>query len=111
MANPAGEYGLHLFFNEKEFVDVLTIESHGDLFKGHMHVPDDFDGDIKTISYHSVNQTIEFELFVPKNKARPQDLIFVYKGQYFDDEHKQLIGYVEDKQGKFIASFVAFKRK
>lgn len=108
--NLIGEYGLHLFFNETEFVDVLTFSQNSDQsLSGHMHVPNDFDGDIENIQLSG--NDIEFELFVPKNQVRPEDLIFHYKGQFFGDNKQQLIGYVTLKgQEEFVASFVAFKR-
>lgn len=107
---PTGTYGLHLFFNETEFVDVLTLSiDEAGKFKGHMHVPNDFDGDIENVKFNG-NQ-ITFDLFVPKNSARPKDLIFHYKGTLFNEKNDQMTGYVTLKgETNFLASFVAFKR-
>ncbi len=102
-------YGLHLFFNEQEFVDVLTIEEGMCVLQGHMSVPNDFEGDIENIV--KVGNKLEFDLLVPKNAARPNDMIFHYSGTFFDSDEKQLIGYVTLKDdSKFIASFTAFQR-
>ena len=108
---PVGTYGLHLFFNEQEFIDVLTL-SKGDAgqLKGHMDVPNDFAGDIDSISLQG--NEISFDLFVPKNASRPRDLIFHYRGTFFSQDHQQLIGYVTLKgQSGFVASFTAFLRE
>src|SRR5688500_10214021 len=71
----AGVYGIHLFFNEREFVDVLKIRELQDgSLEGEMHVPNDFDGTIKNVSLDKTILT--FDLPVPKNSARPTDLIF-----------------------------------
>lgn len=108
---PIGTYGLHLFFDEKEFVDVLTLsQSETGELKGHMDVPNDFAGDIDNIALQ--NKKISFDLFVPKNAARPQDMIFHYRGAFFSQDYRQLIGYVTIKgQPEFIASFTAFLRE
>lgn len=108
---PQGVYGLHLFFNEQEFVDVLTFsKTESGQLKGHMDVPNDFAGDIENINLQG--QEITFDLFVPKNSSRPQDLIFHYRGTFFSGDHRQLIGYVTIKgQNAFVASFTAFLRE
>lgn len=106
-------YGLHLFFNEKEFVDVLTIQDKfahfGEPIGGTMHVPNDFDGEI--IDGVIRENKITFDLLVPKNSARPEDLLFHYEGTFFDKKREQIIGFVTIKnQPGFVASFVAFLR-
>ena len=104
-----GVYGIHLFFNETEFVDVLSLDFDPAGLKGHMHVPDDFDGEIANAILQ--DQQIEFDLFVPKNGARPTDLIFHYQGVFFDETRKQLTGTVTIKGEKtFLAAFVGFRR-
>ncbi len=104
-------YGLHLFFDEKEFIDVLTITRTQDgKLSGHMYVPNDFAGEVSNLRI--VDGNISFELFVPKNSARPQDLIFTYKGRFFDQAEKQMTGFVTlENQADFVASFVAFSRE
>lgn len=108
--NLFGEYGIHLFFNEKEFVDDLIIgrDRAGNLH-GTMYVPNDFDGDISNIVV--TDETIIFDLFVPKNSSRPTDLIFHYEGKFFNKDLKQIVGFVTIKgQSDFVASFIALKR-
>ncbi len=106
-----GEYGIHLFFNEKEFVDVMKVQRASDgSLTGDMHVPNDFDGPLS--NFFIDGKEVKFDLFVPKNAARPSDLIFEYRGRFFDETHSQLIGFVTIKgEEKFVASFVAFKRQ
>ena len=101
--------GLHLFFNETEYVDVMTLERSNGKITGTMQVPNDFDGTLDNVTIQGLE--ISFDLFVPKNSARPQDLVFHYKGKFFDSSLKQLTGYVTIKdQPGFVASFVAFLR-
>ncbi len=105
-----GSYGLHLFFNEKEFIDVLKITTdQNNRVQGEMIVPSDFTG---KISNAIVTPTgLIFDLLVPKNNSRPEDLIFHYDLKFFDNSHQQFIGYATLKGTKeFIASFVGFKR-
>lgn len=105
-----GEYGLHLFFNEKEFIDVMTlyVDSSGDL-RGDMDVPNDFDGKLENIKFEG--QKLSFELFVPRNSARPIDLVFYYEGTFFNKNNKQFIGFATLKgKDEFLDSFVGFKR-
>lgn len=109
---PTGVYGLHLFFSEKEYVDVLTLgyDQAGQKMTGHMHVPNDFDGELENIKVDG--EKISFELFVPKNNSRPEDLIFHYEGRFFDKSYRQLIGYVTLKgSNNFVASYTAFLRE
>ena len=108
--NLSGDYGLHLFFNEKEFVDVMSIETNekGEI-TGEMFVPDDFDGKLLNIKHDGLKLT--FDLFVPKNRARAVDLIFHYKLQFHAQDAKEFIGFVTLKdETDFVASFVGFKR-
>jgi hypothetical protein len=109
-ASPEGTYGVHFYFDEREFVDVLTIsKGENGKLQGHMHVPDDFDQDIEEIKVEGVD--LSFDLFVPKNLSRPKDYIFQYKGTFFDENYKQLIGFATIKGQKgFVAAFVAFRR-
>lgn len=104
-------YGLHLFFDEKEFVDVLKLKTLGhSVCLGHMSVPDDFEDDISNCI--STGLDITFDLLVPRNSSRTKDMVFEYHGRFFDRTHKQMIGYVKLKRTeRFIASFVAFERK
>lgn len=107
---PKAVYGIHLYFNEKEFVDELIISRSetGELM-GRMHVPNDFDGDLENIRIDK--NEISFDLLVPRNAARPKDLVFHYEGRFFDSSHNQLIGFVTLKgEADFIASFTGFKR-
>ena len=100
-------YGIHLFFNEKEFVDVLTITGRS---SGTMHVPNDFDGKIENLLMFGGG--IAFDLFVPKNASRPTDMVFHYRGFFFDESEKQLHGDVSMDDGKtFVATFVGFLRE
>lgn len=49
-ASVPGEYGIHLFFNEKEFVDTMTIsQNHEGNLIGDMDVPQDFSGPLKNL--------------------------------------------------------------
>ncbi len=103
-------YGLHLFFNEQDNVDVLTLRANerGEL-SGDMHVPNDFDAALLNVS--EKNGVLTFDLPVPKNSSRPVDLLFHYEGRYFDATKKQLTGFVTLKgEEDFVASFVAFLR-
>ncbi|MBS1960957.1 MAG: hypothetical protein JST04_01985 [Bdellovibrionales bacterium] len=117
--SPKFVYGLHLFFDEKEYVDVLTLRSIDGKVAGHMSVPNDFEGDLENVVYHAPQPhlgirfpTIEFDLRVPKNKSRPQDMTFHYAGEFFNGDLRQLSGFVSMGGGKkFVASFVAFLRK
>ena len=105
----ADTYGLHLFFNETEFVDVMTLEKSNGQLNGKMQVPNDFDASLENVTVHGLD--ISFDLLVPKISARPQDLVFHYNGKFFDSSLKQLTGYVTIKdQPGFVASFVAFLR-
>ena len=106
-----GTFGLHLFFDEKEFVDVLILRTKGDgTLSGHMSVPNDFEGEIQEI--HLIGDRISFDLPVPKNAARPQDLLFHYEGTFFPGSRDQFNGFVTLKaKPGFVASFVAFRRK
>lgn len=109
---PSGEYGLHLFFTETEFVDVLTFKTDQEtgVLTGHMYVPDDFEGYIS--NFKQIGLKITFDLFVPKNLSRPTDLIFHYTGTFHSKNLKQLIGFVTIKGHKdFVASYIAIKRK
>lgn len=105
-----GTYGIHLYFDEKEFVDVLTVEKLNEgMFSGMMHVPNDFDGTIEAI--HVDGQKLAFDLPVPKNAARPKDLVFRYSATFFDASFRQLVGFVTlANEPGFIASFVGFRR-
>lgn len=109
-AETTATYGLHLFINETEFVDVMTLAaSDTGTLSGHMSVPNDFDGPLLAVAENGLN--LRFELLVPKNAARPVDLMFVYEGRFFDVSKEQFIGFVTIKdQPGFVASFVAFKR-
>jgi hypothetical protein len=104
-------YGIHLFFNETEFLDVMVLDKNASgKIEGTMFVPNDFDGKLENIKM--TETTISFDLFVPKNAARPEDLIFHYEGQFFDSTKEQLTGYVTiQNQSGFVASFVGFLRK
>lgn len=110
-ANEVGEYGIHLFFDEREFVDVMTVAKNPEgLLEGRMFVPQDFEGSLLNLKIDGLK--IEFDLFVPKNSSRPNDLIFHYVGQFFDQKREQLTGFVTIKGSTdFTASFVGFKRK
>lgn len=104
-------YGLHLFFDETEFVDTLTLQHQSDgRLSGTMHVPQDFDAPVSNLVLNE--KIIEFDVLVPKNKARPADLIFHYKGQFYSADQKQISGFVNVKdQSPFTAAFVAFLRE
>ncbi len=107
---PHEVYGIHLYFDEKEFVDEMTISrpETGEL-TGRMHVPNDFDGDLENIKLDQ--NEISFDLLVPRNAARPKDLVFHYEGRFFDSSHNQLIGFVTLKgESGFVASFTGFRR-
>lgn len=103
-------YGVHLFFNETEFVDTLTLTTDVDgTLSGHMYVPDDFEGDI--INVVRTNNEITFDLLVPKNRARTEDMTFHYVMTFFNEELKQATGFVTLKdRPEFVASLVAFLR-
>lgn len=103
-------FGVHLFFDEKEFVDIIHLNySLSGEVSGKMHVPNDFDGPMENLIVN--DKQITFDILVPKNSARPNDLIFHYQGQFFDRSRKQMIGFVTLKQNPgFLASFVGFLR-
>ena len=108
--NVLGEYGIHLFFTEEEFIDTLhfSMDENGNL-QGFMDVPNDFAGYISELKIEGLE--ISFDLFVPKNRARPQDLVFHYRGEFFDESLVQLKGFVTLKgEDDFVASFLGFKR-
>lgn len=110
-SGPEGTFGMHLFFDEREFIDVLTItKGESGTLKGHMHVPDDFDGEISALQVEG--SRMSFDLFVPKNNSRPQDLIFSYYLFFVGGKLDKFHGYATLK-GKtdFLASFVGFRRK
>lgn len=109
-AEITGTYGLHLFFNEKEFVDVIRItKSPGGQLVGDMVVPNDFSG--KLLNIKTGDRQMTFDLFVPKNSARPKDLVFSYRLLFFDHSYNQFVGFVNlHGQESFVASFVGFKR-
>jgi hypothetical protein len=87
----------------------LTESDIGEL-TGEMIVPNDFSGPLLNIQ--SDGQKLTFSVLVPKNTARPVDLVFDYEAQYFDDSKEQMIGYVRIQgRPEFVASFVAFKRQ
>lgn len=103
-------YGIHLFFDESEFIDILTIHTLATgLQSGEMVVPNDFTGPIKNVKNEELK--FSFDLFVPRNMSRPKDLVFHYEGQYFDATRTQMIGFVTIKdQPGFVASFTGFLR-
>ncbi|MCX6124134.1 MAG: hypothetical protein NTV34_05210 [Proteobacteria bacterium] len=104
---PDLQYNVHLFFDDKEFVDVLCLHRLSIRGGGTMHVPNDFSGPILNLVITPAS--IAFDLLVPKNASRPEDQMFHYQGEYFDELHKQVKGFVTDaSSGAFIASFVAF---
>lgn len=110
-ASPVETYGIHLFFNEREFIDVMTLEHRDDgALTGAMHVPNDFDGPL--LNTATTGENLSFDLNVPANASRPQALVFHYEGRFFDTSHDQLIGFVTLKgESGFIASFTGFRRK
>lgn len=109
-AEVTGTYGLHLFFNEKEYIDIIRIaKGPGGQLVGDMIVPNDFNGKLSNIKVGE--RQLTFDLFVPKNSARPKDMIFSYRLLFFDNSHNQFIGFANlQGQATFIASFVGFKR-
>lgn len=108
---PIGTYGIHLFFDEKEFIDVLVIEKKTDgSLSGRMEVPNDFENKIENVIVK--DKTLSFDLLVPKNSSRPKDLIFHYEGIFFNETFGELAGFVTIKgQSEFVASFLGFIRK
>jgi hypothetical protein len=110
-AGVPGEYGIHLFFDEKEFVDTMTISQNAEgNLTGNMDVPNDFSGPLMNLKVDGLK--VEFDLLVPKNSSRPVDLAFHYVGHFFDQTYNQLIGFVIIEGSEdFTASFTAFKRK
>lgn len=108
---PVKTYGIHLFFDEKEFVDVLVLnKDESGVLVGDMHVPNDFDGKVTNLILNE--QEISFDLLVPKNSSRPTDLIFHYEGKFFDKSLNQMTGFVSIKgEAGFVASFVGFARE
>ncbi len=103
-------FGIHLYFDEKEYVDTLTLTSDdAGQFTGDMHVPNDFDGPLENLTV--TQDRLAFDLLVPKNGSRPTDLVFHYEGRFFDASQSQLTGFVTIKDElPFVAAFVAFKR-
>ena len=104
-------YGIHLFFDEKEFIDEVKIIYNISLSSvtGTMVVPNDFEGPL--LDLQVTEETIRFDLLVPKNAARPKDLVFHYEGRFFDRSKKQMIGFVTIKgENDFVASFTGFQR-
>lgn len=109
-ADITGQYGLHLFFDEKDNVDVLTLRrNESGALEGRMHVPNDFEADV--LNVEEKDGLLTFDLPVPKNAHRPVDLLFHYEARIFDDSKRQLAGFVTLKGEKdFVASFVMFRR-
>ncbi|MEA9356240.1 hypothetical protein SHI21_08505 [Bacteriovorax sp. PP10] len=107
---PVTTYGIHLYFDEQEFVDILVINKDADgVLTGDMHVPNDFDGKVSNLVVN--DEKIVFDLLVPKNSSRPTDLMFHYEGKFFDKSLNQMIGFVSIKgESGFVASFVGFIR-
>lgn len=107
---PVTTYGIHLYFNEQEFVDILVINKDADgVLTGDMHVPNDFDGKVSNLVV--TDEKIIFDLLVPKNASRPTDLMFHYEGKFFDKSLNQMIGFVSiEGEPGFVASFVGFIR-
>lgn len=107
---PVKTYGIHLFFDEKEFVDILVLnQDESGALTGEMQVPNDFDAKVTELVVK--NQEISFDLLVPKNSARPKDLMFHYEGKFFDKSLNQMTGFVSIKgEPGFVASFVGFIR-
>lgn len=110
-AEMTGTYGLHLFFNEKEFVDIIRITKRPDgQLSGDMIVPNDFNG--KLLNIKTSERQMTFDLFIPKNSARPKDMVFSYRLLFFDNSHNQFVGFANlQGQPTFIGSFVGFKRQ
>lgn len=103
-------YGIHLYFDEKEFVDELTLRFKTDgSVEGSMHVPNDFDGESENLIV--TDKEISFDVLVPKNSSRPQNLVFHYVGTFFAADQRQIVGFVTLKgQNSFVASFTGFLR-
>jgi hypothetical protein len=105
-----GTYGLHLFFDERDNIDVVTFHRDDQgVLNGKMHVPNDFDAELTNVA--EKDGLLTFDLPVPKNSHRPVDLLFHYEARIFDESKKQLAGFVTLKGEKdFVASFVMFRR-
>jgi hypothetical protein len=108
-AEPLHTFGIHLFFNEKEFVDTLYLVKAADgTLHGTMNVPNDFEGSVENLTETATN--LVFDLPVPKNATRPA-MVFHYEGRFFDAGHRQLTGFVTMKgTNEFVAAFVGFPR-
>lgn len=108
-------YRLHLFFDDKEFVDELEVvrDQTGRVLSGRMLVPRDFIRPIQHITDLPNAAGLMFDVPVPKNASRPKDLVFTYNVTYFDRSQKQMTGFVQMRSlnpysHTFVASFVAF---
>lgn len=112
-ASLTGRYDLHLYFDEKPFLDYVTLQADGaGRIIGTMHVPNDFDAPIE--KFEIADRRFFFEILVPKNSYRPKDLRFRYEGEFFDDTFTVFTGFVKDAESKdksFIASFLGHRLK
>jgi hypothetical protein len=125
-AQLVGKYNLHLYFGDSTpFLDVLNLESAlifvpGDQLKGDMHVPNDFDAPIMMIE--TAARRIVFDVLVPRNAARPKDLLFRYETQFMSEDPTKGVGFVRivaegqpdgslrDIEPSYVASFLLFRQ-
>lgn len=105
-----GQYDIHLYFDEKPFLDTMVLFIDQDKVKGEMHVPNDFDASIDHFVLNGLN--FSFEILVPKNPSRPKDFHARYEGKFYDATMQTFAGFatvVEDNS--FMASFVGHQLK
>ncbi|MEZ4814392.1 MAG: hypothetical protein R3A80_04195 [Bdellovibrionota bacterium] len=112
-----GNYDLHLYFgNTKPYLDgVQLMRGPEDGLSGTMHVPDDFDAQLEELSFDSTH--IRFEVKVPANSARPQDMRFLYEATVSPHDEKNFSGHVtlthvageKLEKASYVASFLMFK--
>ncbi len=97
-ADLAGHYNLHLYFGDSApFLDELTLRVRPvflptDELMGHMHVPNDFDAPITLVE--TGDRRIVFDVLVPRNAARPKDLLFRYETQFMPEDPTKATGFV-----------------
>lgn len=113
-----GSYDLQLYFgNSKPFLDAVHLERGSDFkLKGDMHVPDDFDAPLLNLA--SDERSVRFEVLVPKNLSRPEDMVFLYEGTISPHDTTKFAGHVTLtqvgqatlEQPEYVASFLMFKK-
>lgn len=114
-----GIYDLHLYFgNTKPYLDSVEFkQGAAENLSGIMHVPNDFDATLEKLVTNDTS--IRFEVLVPANASRPQDMIFLYEATISPHDTSKFSGHVTlTKVGndtlptpEYVASFLMFKKE